>query len=251
EIFWLLTAITSSISIILVIINKRFIFRKLRYKDNPTIASVSAIIGIIYGVLVGFISLYLINNQNAASEAVQHEANAAANVYLYSQWLKQPIAHNIQEDLKAYLDGVIHQEWPVMQKFQTVSQNGDFVLKKIFNDLKSFVPATSSETLILQNTLNEIRDLYNARHNRINVSNTTLSPEIWVVIIVGTILIIAINYAFRVNFYLHIFSISVFSVMAASMLFLLITLDRPFQGEFAVSADPLQAVIDLMNKTKQ
>ncbi|MHB1946810.1 MAG: hypothetical protein ACYCQI_01695, partial [Gammaproteobacteria bacterium] len=53
EIFWLLTAITSSISIILVIINKRFIFRKLRYKDNPTIASVSALIGISYGVLVG------------------------------------------------------------------------------------------------------------------------------------------------------------------------------------------------------
>jgi hypothetical protein len=34
--------------------------------------------------------------------------------------------------------------------------------------------------------------------------------------------------------------------MAASLLFLLVTLDRPFMGEFIVEPDALQAVLDLM-----
>ncbi len=247
QIFALLTGMAAGISLLLVITSKRFIFHKLHYRDNETISSISALIGIIYGVLVGFICLYLVNNQNGASNATQREADAAANVYLYSQWLKQPVQQTVQKDLQGYINLVINQEWPLMAAFKPINQQGDFIIKKIFNDLIQFTPTNPTETIVMQNILNEVKELHNARHDRINVSNTTLSPELWGVILVGTILIIAINFAFRVNFYLHLFSIGVFSIMAASMLFLLVTLDRPFQGEFSVEATPMVAALNLMN----
>lgn len=250
EIFWLLIGIITTISIILVITSKLFIFRKLRYKDNETIGSISSLIGIIYGVLIGFICLYLINNHDYASNATQREANASANVYLYSQWLKQPVQEIVQKDLKDYINLVIHQEWPLMENFKHVSPDGDLIIKKIFNDIWSFNPVNASETILMQNILNEIKELYNARHDRINVSNNTLSPGLWGVVLIGTILIIAINFAFRVNFYLHLFSLAVFSIMAASMLFLLVTLDRPFQGGFIVKHDAMETVFNLMNNGK-
>jgi hypothetical protein len=79
------------------------------------------------------------------------------------------------------------------------------------------------------------------------MSYSILAPEIWEVIILGTILIIAINYAFRVSFYLHLFGTFTFAIMAASMLFLLVTLDTPFQGEFAVTPDSIKDVAIFIN----
>jgi hypothetical protein len=245
-IFLILVGVTITISAIAVVINKHFIFHKLRYKDNTTIGSISALIGIIYGVLVGFIALYLINNQDHASNAVLREANAAANIYRASAWLTQPVQSKVQEDLQVYLSTVIQKEWPLMRKFKVVAVGeGDTLVTHMFDDLRAFVPTTSSEAVILQNLLTQINALYDARHERITISSSQLSPELWEVILVGTILIIAINYAFRVNFTLHLFAVSSFSIMAASMLFLLVTLDRPFQGEFVVQPDALQNVLNL------
>lgn len=245
-IFLFLVGVTITISALAVVINKRFIFRKLHYKDNPTIGSISALIGIIYGVLVGFIALYLINNQDHASDAVLREANAAANIYQASGWLTEPAQASVKNDMRDYLQIVIQKEWPLMRAFKPVSDKaGDNTIRKIFNDLEVFAPANSAQFAILQNLLTQINALHDARHERLTLSSAQLSPELWEVILVGTILIIAINYAFRVNFTLHLFAVSSFAIMAASMLFLLITLDRPFQGEFVITPDALQEVLDL------
>lgn len=245
-VFLILVAITIAISIISIVINKRLILYKLRYRDNATIGSISSLIGIIYGVLVGFIALYLITNNDHASDAAQREASAVANVYRDSQWIKGPVQGKIQDDLKAYLDKVINVEWPMMRLGKDVDNHGDFIIQDLSKVLQTYAPSSSSDTLIMQDLIGELKNLYNARHERISMSGGQLSPELWEVILVGTILIIAINYAFRVNFYLHIFAISAFSIMAASMLFLLVTLDRPFQGEFIVEPEALNAVLSFM-----
>jgi hypothetical protein len=244
-IFLILIGITISFSVIAVLIDKHFIFHKLRYKDNPTIGSISSLIGIIYGVLVGFIALYLIDNQDHASSAVQREASAAATIYEGSKWLPQPFQQIVQKDINDYITVVIGPEWTQMRKFTSVGQTGDLIIDKLFRDLKTYNPGNNSESSNLQNLLASINTLYTARHERISISTTQLSPEIWEVILIGTILIIAINYAFRVSFSLHLFATCSFAIMAASMLFLLVTLDRPFQGEFVVGPDAFQDVLKL------
>jgi hypothetical protein len=166
-IFLILVGTTISISIIAVLIDKHFIFQKLRYKDNTTIASISSLIGIIYGVLVGFIALYLINNQDHASVAVQREASASANIYEGSKWLPEPYQTLIQKDIHDYIQRVINKEWPRMSNFLSVSPDGDYIIEKIFADLKSYQPATSSESVNLQNLLVAANALYDARHARI------------------------------------------------------------------------------------
>src|SRR5579862_9212742 len=110
-VFLILTAFTMAVSVIFVVLNKTFVFRKLHYKDNVTISSISCLIGIIYGVLVGFLCLYLIMNQDHASQAVQNEANALENIFIQSTWMKQPIKDDVEHDLLQYIDEVVHTEW--------------------------------------------------------------------------------------------------------------------------------------------
>jgi hypothetical protein len=250
-IFLILVGITISVSIVAVLIDKHFIFHKLRYKDNPTIGSISSLIGIIYGVLVGFIAFYLITNQDHATDAAQREASAAATIYEGANWLPPAFQTTVQKDITDYINTVIKVEWPLMRQFKDIGIQGDLKIEKVLNDLKSYVPINNSETINLQNLLSAVNTLYTARHARIGISSSSLSPELWEVIMIGTILIIAINYAFRVNFSLHLFATCSFAIMAASMLFLLVTLDRPFQGEFAVNPDAFDQVMDLIDAKRQ
>ncbi len=249
-IFLILIGITTSVSVVSIILSKRFIFYRLKYRDNATIASISSLIGIIYGVLVGFLALYLLDNNDHASNAVLREANSAANIYRQSQWLRDPVKSEMKEQLESYIDKVIKIEWPLMRKGKDVDVAGDGIIQKISETLKTYSPQTSIDNFILQDLLTELKTLYSARHDRINMSTAELSPALWEVILIGTILIIGINYAFRVNFFLHLFGISAFAIMASAMLFLLVTLDRPFQGEFIIEPDALGTVLNFM-KTGQ
>ncbi len=245
-VFFILVAFTVVVSFACIFINKKFIYRKLRYRDNAAISSISALIGIIYGVLVGFLCLYLITNQDHASQAVQHEANALENIYLQSTWMQQPSRDVLRQDLLNYVNEVINKEWPIMSSFKKIGLAGDRIILKILDDIKKFEPKSNSENIVFDNLSRSVNDLSNARHERILMSYSALAPELWEVVLLGTVLIIAINYAFRVNFYLHLFSTFAFAIMAASMLFLLVTLDTPFQGEFAVTADSIKDVSNLI-----
>ncbi len=249
-VFFILVLFTISISTLFIFINKYFIYEKLHYKDNPTISSFCSVIGIIYGVLMGFLCLYLINNQDHASQYVQNEANATANIYISSLWLPEPAKGKIQQDVKLYINEAINHEWPLMKQFKKIGYEGDRIILSIANDLKSIKAQTNTDVAQLRALLTSINELYNARHSRVDMSYNILPPELWEVILIGTILIIAINYAFRVNIYLHLFGTMTFAIMAASMLFLLVTLDTPFQGEFVVTPRALSDVLDLMQSIK-
>jgi hypothetical protein len=241
-VFLFLIGITTAISIFFIILNKYFILYKLRYRDNATIGSISSLIGIIYGVLMGFLALYLIDNNDRASDAVRHEANAAANIYRECKWLKEPTQQRIKDQIEKYVDTVINTEWRLMQKGHDIDHEGDIIIDNVSEILKNYNPSKVSENLVMQDLLTELKTLNDARRQRIEMNYSQLSPDIWLVVLIGTILIIGINYAFRVNFYLHLFAISAFAIMAASMLFLLISLDRPFMGEFNVQPDAFKLI---------
>ncbi len=246
-IFLFMVIMTVIFSLFLIVLNKIFIFYKLRYKDNTTTASISSLIGIIYGVLAGLVCLYLMTNNDHASDAALSEGTAAANIYHGSRWLKEPLQQQLQTDLKNYITNVITVEWPEMTEGKTVNVENGYNITKMSDALIKYPIITQADVMIVNNLIQEIKNLYKARQQRIQINDNQLSPEIWEVILISTILIIVINYAFRVSFYLHVFGITVFAFMAAAILFLLVTLDRPFQGEFIVEPDALQAVLDLMN----
>lgn len=248
SVFLIIAAFIIVFSLLLIILNKIFIFYKFNYKDNTPTASIASLIGIIYGVMVGFLCLYLLNNQDHASNAALNEGIAAANIYRESKWLKEPVQHQIQADLKTYLEKVITVEWPAMSEGKSPDRSDGDIINKMSNELMHYSIITQGDAIIVTDLLQEIKSLFKGRQERVQMSQTQLSPDLWLVILIGTILIIVINYAFRVNFYLHIFSITAFAIMATSVVFILVTLDRPFQGEFVVEPTAVRAVLDFMNQ---
>lgn len=239
-----LSAISVTISIISIFYVKRWIPLRLRYRDNAVIGNTVSLISLIYGVLAGFSALYLINNNSYAADAVQREANAVADIYRDSKWLSNPAQTNIQLEIKKYLTQVIDVEWPLMAKGKDIDTHlGNTTVDRITNELINYHGSSNAESLLLHDMLDEVRSFYDARQQRIHMSDSGLSPELWVVILIGTILTLGVNYLFGMNFYLHIITVTAAALMASSMIFLLVTLDKPFQGEFAIEPDAFRSIL--------
>jgi hypothetical protein len=243
NLFLILSSIVICFSIIVLLVLKAFWPIHLRYQENEVIGSTSALIIVIYGVIAGFATLNLINNNTAASDAIQKESNAIANIYRDSTFLQSPYNTKVQAELKRYLIEVLDTEWPLMNQGKTIPNEGDLIIRQIVGSLNEYKTENILEPLIMADMLTLARDLYDSRQERIQISYTSLNIEIWVVIIIGTLLALCVSYLFGVNFYLHIFIVVAAGLMTVSIMFLLISLDKPFQGEFAVGPDSLRAVL--------
>ena len=250
--FALLSCVSIVISVIAVYLVKRFIPFHLRSQDNNVIGNTAALISVIYGVLAGLSALYLINNNNYTADAVQREANAVADIYRDSQWLQDPAKIKIQTAIKSYLTRVIDTEWTLMKNGQHIeNREGNLIIDQITNELIHYNAISNSASLLMHDMLDEIRNLYDARQQRIQMSYNALSSALWIVIIIGTILTLFINYLFGVNFYLHQITVIAAALMTSSMIFLLITLDKPFQGQFIIGPDAFQTILaDIESKPK-
>ena len=247
--FILLNCASIIISFIAVFIVNRTIPLKKRYKDNTVIGSTAAVIAVIYGVLAGLAALYLINNNSYTSDAVLREANAAADIYRDSKVMEDSLRVNIQTEIKNYLIQAINVEWPLMEKGRKVYDDGGTdIINQLTKELMGYAGTSNTQLLLVHDMLDQIRALYDAREQRIQMSYSELSPELWVVILIGTILTLCINYLFGMNIYLHMVMVFAAALMTSSMIFLLITLDRPFQGQFIVGPDALRSVLAVIDK---
>lgn len=247
NVFLLLVVCLFAFSIIAMFFLKWFIPKETRYADNTVLGNISGYITIIYGVLAGLSALYLINNLHDTTVTVQNEANAVANLYRDSEWLKEPARSVVRSEIKSYLEQVINIEWPLMKQGQQIKHVGNYI-NAISKQLSQYTISNNSQMLIVQDMLGEIKTLSNSRESRIAASFNSLSPEIWEVILLGSILTLFINYLFGMNFYLHLITVLAATLMAVSMIFLLITLDKPFQGEYVIEADAFKEVLMQVNK---
>lgn len=244
----LLSAVTIGISAIALNLVKRYIPHDIRSRDNAVIGVVSSLISLIYGVLAGLTALYLINNINYADDAVQREANAIADIYRDSSWLNDSVRIQIQKQIKDYILTVVNVEWPLMARGDDLDKDGDVIVENINQTLKKCKINTNSDMLILREMLVGLKNLYDAREQRIAMSFSALTPELWVVIIIGTILMLLINYLYAMNYYMHLISVSALALMLSAMIYLLLSLDKPFRGDFVVEPDAYKTVLKYINQ---
>lgn len=244
--FFLLTVVLTLVSLVCIYLVKKNLHVELKSKNNTVIGNISSLISIIYGVLVGLMALFLLNNVSSTADAVLREANALADIYRDTKWLQDPARNNIQVQIKNYIIKVIDVEWPLMQKGEFIDSRGAALIENITNELVHYNTNTASEGLLIHDMLDEIKILYDARQQRIQMSYSQLNTEIWIVIIIGTLLIIFINYFYAINYMLHAIMISSVALMSSSMIFLLVTLDRPFQGEFVIEPNQFWMLLNAM-----
>lgn len=244
--FILITGIAISISLIAVWIIESFVTAHFRYKENQAVGYVSATICLIFAVLAGFAALYVLTNFNQAGEVVREEADMALAIYQDTGWVEDPLRSDLRNDVKNYLRTVMERDWTLMANDQEVDIATALIINRMADKLHEY-HHRPDPPFALQEISKEIISLRNARAERVRLQHSALGPDIWAVLLLGAFLTIAINYAFGMQFYLHLACVAAVALIVSSMIFLLVVLDHPFQGKYSIGTDAFENALKLIS----
>jgi hypothetical protein len=240
--FIIIFFIMGCISVFFLCLTEKYISLESRYGANTPIGYIAATIGVIYAVLAGFIIFHVMNNFDKASDITEKEAMIVAKIFRNSERLPEAIRTKIKIAMQSYAKEVISTEWPLLVQ-DKLSPAGQIILDKLNHELNSYIPSDNRTVLTLQTLFVELDNLYSAREQRIDMSKAALTVDLWVLIIISTLLTLVVNCIFGMEFYLHtILQMSV-ALMISATLFLIIVLDRPFRGTFSVQPDTFREIL--------
>jgi hypothetical protein len=209
---------------------------------NSVIDIMVAGTGLFYGLLLGLIAVGAYTNYSNADDAVSREANAAGVLYRDVSNFPEPQRSELRADISRYIDVVIKQEFPSAHRGKLLAAATP-VATKIQIGVASFEPTTFEGSALINETFRQFSTLIDDRNQRLNKMTSALPGMLWLVLIVGAVINLALIAMLGIkNRGAHLALSGLFAFFLSLMLFLVAVLDHPFLGEFSVSSEAFETI---------
>ena len=213
-------------------------------RHNDVTSYYIAAVGVLYGLALGLIAVATYQNYTDVDGKAAREANALAGLYRDLDGYPAPLRGELEDLLRTYVRFTIEKEWPAHRRGEVVEGGGD-ILEEFENRMMAFEPVREREKIIHAEVIDTLDDVVEARAARIQSVGTALPGVLWGVVLFGAALNIGLTYLFWVeNLKLHLVLVAAFAASLALLIFLTAAMDNPFRGEFSVSPDAYQSVLD-------
>jgi FtsH-binding integral membrane protein len=207
------------------IVSRRGVARELKGASPATLTPLA----VIFALLLAFLASRVWTIVDRAGEHVGQEASALRQAVLLADALPPDVRQNVREGIKRHLHFIETQDWPAMGRSQATLQAIAVGLTDAMAAVLSFTPAQPTQQLAQERTIIAIEHAFEARRNRILLSQLQIAPIQWAVIVVLTILILVTIAMLHIdNRPAMTTTLFVFSTAVAVCLVLLIVYDRPF-----------------------
>ncbi len=213
-------------------------------RHNDIVSYFLASVGVFYGLALGLIAVATWQDFSDVDGQVSKEAADLARLYRDLDGYPSALRLSLEDDLRTYTRSVIDEDWPLHRKGQS-NPRGEARLDALENRIMAIEPTRETERIAHREVLDGLNEVVEARTLREGSVGSGLPMALWLVVLSGAVLNIGLNYLFSVdNVGLHALLIGVFAAFLALLIFLTAAMDNPFRGEFSVSPDAYQAVID-------
>jgi len=203
---------------------------------------------VFYGLAVALIAVSVWQTYSDVSKVVSEEATAIAALYRDVSGYPDSVRPTLQNELRDYIQDIIHEAWPVQQQRQ-VPKGGVALMNTFQGTLFSFEPTTESQKLLHAETLSAYTHMIQARNLRLDAVHTGLPGVMWAVIILGAFIGLSASFFFRVqDARLHIIEALLLAVFIGLIVFMILALDRPFRGDLGIPSDSYQLIYDQLMK---
>ncbi len=190
--------------------------------------------GVFYGLTLGLIAVATWQNYTEVDKLVAQEAAALRVLHANVAWYPQPVRNELSQGLLAYTDFVIEEEWPA-QRQGVLLGTGQQQLLAFRRPLMAFDPATDRERALYAATLQSLDRYLELRGIRLSHASGGVPGLVWLVLIVGAVLSVAITYGFSMrSLRSHLVLTAVQTGFLVLLIYLILMMDYPFRGEFAV-----------------
>lgn len=214
-------------------------------KQNHDVASTTfGIVGLIYGVLLGFIVVNVHERYTEVSKIVDTEANLLLNLYRDAEVFPPQTRDDIRLHIRKYVEYAVINEWPKLRLNETISMQPPLSVYKLWHSFYKFVPSNVQEQIWYDSSVSKLNDFSAARISRLFDSHQSQGVMMWTLLIAGGAITIFFMYFFgAANLKSHMIMTALLSGCIAFMLFLIFTLDAVYSGGARVEPTSL---IDVM-----
>jgi hypothetical protein len=214
--------------------------RKQLISHNDVAGAIFGIIGTVLAVGLSFMFINVWTQYVIASNTVQQEASAVADLHHLAGAFPQPARSQIQNGIDEYIGIVIKQEWPLMRSggHSEAAYNAAYEVLSVITSLK---PRSSEEIMLQSHALDAANAFLDDRRQRLHANDDGIPPILWGALLFVACTVVVFSYYFRVEkpFEQHVMVAALASVIVIIML-LIAEFDYPFRGDVAVSPAAFQ-----------
>ena len=199
---------------------------------------------VLYALVAALTAVSVWTRHSEVSDVVSKEATAIASLWRDLGGYPPRERDALRDVLRGYTNQIIREAWPE-QRQGRIPRMGVAWVDRLQAQLFAFEPASDSQKILHGETLNAFNRMIDARRQRLDAVNTGLAGVMWFVLLPGAMGCLLLFLFFRIeDARLQAILIVGLAGFLAMVLFVIISLDRPFQGAMAIPADSYQHVHD-------
>jgi hypothetical protein len=202
-------------------------------------------LAVVLGLLIAFLASRVWENAGRASSYVGQEATALSEAALFANSLPAEVQSKVRTAVKQHVDFVLEHDWPDMANMKINPSVKSIGLMNAITALLSFAPSQPNQQFAQRRAIAAIETAFEARRNRVRLSQAEISPVQWAVIFILTTLILATIAQIHIGHPAAMATaLFVFATAAAACLILLMVHDRPFAaGGITISPAPFHEIV--------
>jgi uncharacterized membrane protein YraQ (UPF0718 family) len=208
------------------------------------------VLGVVYAVLLGLMVVAVWEEWKTAVETADEEANSLAEIFWIADRMPESEGDPIQELALSYARVVVDEEWPLMEQGRSSPKAWD-LLDELRADLLDFDPSTPAQQILYEQALERVRDLGDARRDRLIEAEQGLPAILWSVLLVGGTVVVSFTYLFGPDStVIHLLMVAALALIIALVLFTVAALNNPFKGDITIGPDAMEQVLRRFENSK-
>jgi Protein of unknown function (DUF4239) len=201
-------------------------------------------LGIIFGLLVAFLSAQVWGDLDRAQAAVNREASALRTVVLLVASFPGEPEARMDTLIRRHIEAAVTEEWPAMARQRATLTMIPAPLAEALQFTLSLTPRGNGQVTAQREIVASLQNALDARRQRIIVSQLSVNWVKWTGLILQAIcLLVAIAMVHSDNRATAAVALAIFATGIAVSIVLIASHDRPFSGQVAVGPDLLWQVM--------
>jgi uncharacterized protein DUF4239 len=230
---------------------RRFVLPRLHVNTDAALFLGAAALQsamVLYGLVAALTAVSVWQKYGQVSDVVSGEAIAIASLWRDLSGYPQRERDSMREVLRGYTSQIIHEAWPAQREGRIPTQGVEW-MDRLQGQLFAFEPRSESQKLIHAETLSAYNRMVQVRRQRLDAVNSGLPLVMWFALLPGAMGCLLLSAFFRLeDGRVQAVLVAGLAGFMAMVLFVIISLDRPFQGAMAISADSYQLVYEQLMK---
>ena len=201
-------------------------------------------LGIVFGLLVAFLSAQVWNDSQRATSEVNREASALRAVDLLAASFPPEVSTRLHALLSDYVTQVVQDEWPAMARQGATLALAPAPLSEALRIMLATAPDSEGQRLAQREMVGALEQALDARRQRILISRSSINWVKWAgLVAVAIVNLFAIAIVHCDNKAAAAIAMGLFATAVAISVVLIASHARPFTGQISVGPGLLKEII--------